>query len=546
MTEQQQTLTEPSESNAPAPAGAKKSIHPFGKKRRWKKAVLALAVLAAAGLGIQHFRGGSSEPEALPGYTVDTVQRRDLTTTVEGSATLEPADAYQVTTLLSGEILTAPFEQDGQVAKDAVLYTLDSSDARDSVNRAGISVEQAQLGVQQAQEALHPTATISGTIGEVFVHDGDNVTAGTALATVVGSTDLTMDFLFPYASTGDFYVGQSATVFIGDFDGSVTGRVVSVSDGSTITSNAMKACSVRVKVTNPGVVSTSFSASAVIGSYTSYGSAAVSMGASATVYASGSGTVTGFSRLAGSTVKQGDVLCTIESESTHSQLKTAQLNLESARLSAGSAAGSLQDYTIKSPIAGTVIEKKFKAGDKVDGASSGTLAVIYDLSSLKMEMNVNELDIGKVAVGQTVDITANALPGQVFTGVVERVSINGSTTNGFTTYPVTISVQDYGDLKPGMNVSTVIHCETVRDVLTVPVGAVVRGGTVQLPTPAAMTADGSAVVDPSQLESRAVTLGRSDDEYIEVTSGLEEGDQVICPADGSGGDDASSSAQLIG
>ena len=74
---------------------------------------------------------------------------------------------------------------------------------------------------------------------------------------------------------------------------------------------------------------------------------------------------------------------------------------------------------------------RFKAGDKVDGASSGTLAVIYDLSSLKMEMNVNELDIGKVRPGQTVEITAAALPGQTFRGVVDRVSINGTTTNGF-------------------------------------------------------------------------------------------------------------------
>lgn len=66
----------------------------------------------------------------------------------------------------------------------------------------------------------------------------------------------------------------------------------------------------------------------------------------------------------------------------------------------------MDDYNIKSPIAGTVIEKNFKAGDKVDGASSGTLAVIYDLSYLELEMAVDELDIGKVEVGQEVRITA--------------------------------------------------------------------------------------------------------------------------------------------
>ncbi len=59
--------------------------------------------------------------------------------------------------------------------------------------------------------------------------------------------------------------------------------------------------------------------------------------------------------------------------------------------------------------------------------NSGSLAVIYDLSYLELEMAVDELDIGKVAVGQEVEITADALEGQTFSGVVDKVSINGTT-----------------------------------------------------------------------------------------------------------------------
>ena len=216
----------------------------------------------------------------------------------------------------------------------------------------------------------------------------------------------------------------------------------------------------------------------------------------------------------------------MESESIRAQLENARLSLESAQLSAASASDTLEDYNITSPISGTVIEKNFKAGDKVDGVSSGTLAVIYDLSSLKMEMSVSELDIGKVQVGQTVEITANALPGEVFTGVVERVGINGTTTDGFTNYPVTITLTEYGDLKPGMNVSVTILCETAENVLSVPVAAVARGDTVQVVPAAALSEDAAGVADPSQLEERSVVLGRSNAEYIEITSGLEEGETV--------------------
>ena len=159
--------------------------------------------------------------------------------------------------------------------------------------------------------------------------------------------------------------------------------------------------------------------------------------------------------------------------------------------------------------------------------SSGTLAVIYDLSHLKMEMNVSELDIAKVKVGQSVEITCSAVPGKTFAGVVDRVSINGTTTDGFTNYPVTIVLQDYGDLKPGMNVSASIIGETVEDAVSVPVGAVSRGNTVQVALPGALAEDGVTVADPSKVEERAVTLGINDENYIEITSGLEAGETVL-------------------
>lgn len=505
----------------------KKLTLPKSKKgRRWLKIAIALLVVAAVVAGCMSRLGGSGIQVGAV-YVPAAVERRDLTVSVAGTATLEPADAYNVTTLMTGEILAAPFEEDDLVEKDALLYTLDSGDAQEAVSRANISVEQARMQVQQAREAMKPTAAISGIINEVFVHNGDSVTVGTALCKIVASTDLTIDFLFPYTSSSSFYVGQPATVFIGNFDGSVQGSVASVSDSTTVTSNGMQACSVRVKLSNPGIVSDSFTASAVIGSYSSYGNATVTMAASATVYAAGNGTVSGFSKLPGSTVSKGETLCTIDSETLQDSLRSAQLNLESAQLTAGTAADNLNNYAIKAPISGTVIEKILKAGDKVDGVSSGTLATIYDLSYLKMQMNVDELNIGKVQVGQAVEITASALPGQTFTGTVDKVSINGTTTNGFTTYPVTIVLREYGALKPGMNVSANILGETVKDALCVPVDAVSRGNTVEVALPGALAEDGITLADRSKVETRDVVLGINDDAYIQITSGVEEGETVL-------------------
>ena len=496
-------------------------------KRPRRRGVIAgaLVILAAAVVISRLQQGGTAQAGA--NYQPVPVTRQDIAVTVSGSGTLAPADAYNVSTLISGSIEEAPFEEDDLVEKGTLLYTLDSGDARSSVQRANLSAAQARLSLEQAQEALHPTAPISGVINEVFVHNGDNVTAGTALVKILASRDLAVDFLFPYVKPSEFYVGQSATVFVGDFEDSVQGTVEAVSDSTSLMSNGQVGSSVRVKIVNPGVLSDNFKASAVIGSYSSLGQATVTMPGAATVYAAGSGTVTGFDKLAGSAVSKGEILCTVDSEANRTQVENARLSVDSADLSAGSAADNLDDYRIESPISGTVIEKKFKAGDKVDGAASGTLAIIYDMSYLKVEMNVGELDIGKVRAGQAVEISAAALAGQTFHGTVERVGVNGTTTGGFTTYPVTVVIRDYGELRPGMNVSATILGQTVEDALCVPVGAVNRGGTVLVPGQGAMTEDGSAVADAAKLEERPVTLGVSDEAYIQVTSGLEEGETVL-------------------
>ncbi|WP_417050775.1 efflux RND transporter periplasmic adaptor subunit [Dysosmobacter welbionis] len=525
-----ETSAEPQSAPAPEKQEKKKfSLKGLGgkKKKRWLKILIVLVVVAAVVVGCVSNMTKNVNNQLSSSYLVATAARQDLTVSVSGTATLQPADSYNVTTLLSGDIVSAPFEEGDLVAKDTLLYTMDSSDAQDSMDRAQISVQQAQLAYQQAQEALHPTATISGTVSEIYVHNGESVNAGAQLAKIVANTELSIDFLFPFAAPSDFYVGQSATVFVDGYAGSQMGTVTYVSNSSAITSNGKQAVSVRVRLNNPGAVSDAVTASAVIGNYSSYGQSPVSMPASTIVYAAGSGTVNDFTKLAGSTVTKGEVLCTVESETIRDQIENARLSLQSAQLSASTAADSVDDYNIKSPISGTVIEKNFKAGDKVDGASSGTLAVIYDLSYLKLEMAVAELDIGKVEVGQRVEITADALEGQTFEGVVDKVSINGTTTNGFTNYPVTIIIEDYGDLKPGMNVSAEIIGEEIPNALCIPVDAVDRGNTVTVPGPGALNEDGTAVVDITKLETKEVTLGRSDDEYIEVTGGLEAGDVVL-------------------
>lgn len=97
---------------------------------------------------------------------------------------------------------------------------------------------------------------------------------------------------------------------------------------------------------------------------------------------------------------------------------------------------------------------------------------------MTLEMSVDELDVGDVAVGQQVEITADAIEDETFYGTVTNVSLQGSYSNGVTNYPVTVTLEETGDLRPGMNVDAKIILDSSSDALVIPAGALMRGNRV--------------------------------------------------------------------
>lgn len=486
---------------------------------------VCVVVAAAAVFAAAHLLGGQ-EAAAAATYQETAVERRTITDTLSSSGTLQPADSYTVTTLVSGEVLSDTFEKGDEVQEGQLLYTLDSSNADSSLTQSENSYSQAQTSYEQAVAAKYPSADMSGTVSEVYVKNGQSVTAGTEICRIVGDNNLYMTFLFPYASSSDFYVGQSATVYIGDFEGSISGTVTAVSKSSVTTSTGIQAVSVEVKAANPGLVTEDYTATAAIGNYLSYGQTAINLSASSVITAQASGKISGLSLLAGDTVTEGQRICTITGDSVDNQIESARINLSNASSSVENAQDTLDNYSITAPISGTVVTKNAKAGDTIQGGSDSTLCVIYDLSYLEMTMNIDELDIGKVSEGQTVQITADAAEGKTYTGVVTDVSVAGTTSGGITTYPVTVRIDETEGLLPGMNVDAEIVLSSDEDVLAIPSAAVNRGNTVLI------TADSPSAVNALDQEAPEgyvyvqVETGVSDDSYIAVTSGLQEGDTV--------------------
>lgn len=496
-----------------------------GKKgRRWiVLCVLAVAVIGGGTAFLSRTRAKAAKVETT--YTAAGVEKRSITNSLTGSGTLQPADSYTVTTLVSGEVLSDTFEEGDIVEKDQLLYTIDSSDV-------STTETQAQTNYTQALKAKYPTADISGTVSEVYVSNGDAVSAGTELCRISASNDLTIDFQFSYAKDGDFYVGQPAKIYLNGYAGYIDGTVAQIGSSSVANGTGMKMTTVRVKAANPGLVTGDCTASAVVGNYTSYGQTTVKVGTGSTITASASGKVSGLTLMPGDSVSSGQRICTITGDSVDNQLQNAKASLENAQ-------DRLDDYMVTSPITGTVVEKTVKAGDNVGTGSNSnnTLCIIYDLTYLEMTLNIDELDIDNVEVGQTVNVTSDAKEGQTFTGVVTKVSVVGTTSGGTTTYPVTVRIDDTDGLRPGMNVDAEIVLSSADGVLAIPSLAVNRGDTVLVTSDSPSAANALEQEAPEGYAYVQVTTGVSDDSYIEITSGLQEGDTVAYLRTASSGSD---------
>ena len=504
-----------------------------GKKRRWKKfAVAGVALVVAAGVGWQMLSPGQSSAASATSYTTAEVTRMDVSSSITGSGTLEAADSYSVTTLIEGSILTADFEEGDEVEEGTILYTIDSSDASNSLEQAEISLNQAQRSYNnqlESQEDLIITSPVSGQVYSIDVEVGDAVAAGETVATIRDSQTMSLEVSFPADAAASFYVGQSATVTLDSTFETLTGIISEISGTDTVLTGNVIVRTVTIDVSNPGGLSTEQTASAAVGTATSTASGTFTYKEEETVTAEVSGEVSSIRVSEGDQVSSGQTLIVLTSDDLDDSLQSASESLRNAEISLENQYENLDDYTITSPIKGTIVDKNYNAGETTE--ANEVLCTIYDLSYLTMTLSVDELDIASIEVGQSVSIVADAVEDTTYTGTVTKVSVAGTSSGSATTYPVTIRIDETDGLLPGMSVDATIELASAEDVLAIPSAALNRGDTVLVTADSPSAANGTLVEstteDGEDYYSVEVTTGVSGDDYIEIVSGLQEGDTVV-------------------
>lgn len=206
------------------------------------------------------------------------------------------------------------------------------------------------------------------------------------------------------------------------------------------------------------------------------------------------------------------------------------LDLRSEELSLRQKREALADYYVRAPFDGVIASVDAHKGDSMN--SGATIATLITKQKVA-EISLNEIDVAKVEVGQKATLTFDALEELTISGQVVEVDMVGTVSSGVVNYTVKIGFDTDNDkVKPGMTVTANIITEMKQDVLAIPVSAVKTQGNISYVEVVNQeiqqgSQGGTGVLLPNPPSQVEVVTGLSNDETIEIVSGLEEGQQYV-------------------
>ncbi len=442
-------------------------------RARWKILVAVLAVLVVVFLGSRVLARRGAATRAASQQTA-LVERGNLTATVGATGSIRALQSAMLAWGTSGTVEKVNVAVGDHVSSDDILATLELSSLPQNVILASVDLQEAQNGMvlnlansatalAQAQNTLEDAQQILYN----FTHPGKQVDIDQAYANMVlakDQLDTARDNYEPYAKKPQNNLARANFLL----------RYT----------EAQQRYDSAVRVYNSFVGT-----------------------ANATDIAVAEGNV--------SVAKAQLELAQQDYDAALSGPNSQSPSEAEARLAAAQSVVSLAN--VKAPFAGTITDAYPHQGDLV---SPGVVAFqLDDLNHLQVDVEVSEVDINRVQVGQTATITLDAAPDKEYSGQVVAVALAGVVDQGAVNFRVTVQLSDADkSVLPGMTAAVNIVVTELQDVLLVPNRAVrIQNGNRIV-----------YVLRNGALLPITITLGASSETYSEVLSGdLKEGDTIV-------------------
>ena len=475
--EQATPVTEPAAAAEAAPKGgwaAKWKDMPKKKRRRLIRRIIVLVIVIAAAVGAWWFFLRDKQPEAQ--VVTDVVSYGSITSTVEGSGLTKAKKSETITLTTAGTVQDVLVTEGQQVTAGTPLFTVDSEAARTAVEKARKDVEgyEKQLRTLQKDIAgLNLAAGYPGKLMEtVTLNPGDTITKGQKVAVLADDTRLRLEQYYSYAYEGTIKVGQTMDVSIPSLMTSVKGTVEAVHMVSRITPEGSKLFSVDVLVPNDGALTADMAASAT---------ATVN---GETVYPYEAGKLAYY--------RTGDLCSTVNGTVISSdlvdylQVKEGQVLVRIDGEDSESEIFSVQQSLEEAQKALETAQKNLDNCNAV-APIDGTVIGLGIQAGQEIEANTTVLtiaDTSTIVVDATVDErnVSYVKPGMMvtidqwgttFEGIVESVSLNSKAENGVASYPMVISVDNVdGTLMTGSYINYSLVASENDNCLVVPIQCV--------------------------------------------------------------------------
>ena len=550
--EQQAAALAEQEGGTPAPPPESEQKPEKKKKQRKKlskkqKRIITLLVVLAAAAAIvtalsKFLSGGEGEAEIM----TQPVGYGSITSTVEGSGTAKAKESKAINITTAGTVLDVFVNEGDQVQAGTKLFTIDSPNARTAVDKARQDVEARQKEVDQLIEAgdnLTVRAEFAGKLIQVkdVPEAGEDITAGTGLATLVDDRTLKLEQYYSYAYENDIYPGQSVTVSIPAVMEQLSGRVTEVNKVSRISPEGSRLFQVMIELTNPGTLGADMAASAVIEANGQtiypYEQGTLKYNRSIDVVTKVGGKVEWEHILNYMDVSAGQELMRITGDKNDVELYNAREALKTAEEDLKKAEENLANLNAVAPISGTVIGLAITPGMEIQ-ANTAVIS-IADTTTIQVTAQVDERNISYIKAGMFVDINQW---GNTYSGFVETVSLNPEYVNGAAMYPATILVDNAeGQMYTGGSVTYSLVASESENCLVLPIQcvkyvpdpetgenlSVVFVETAERPENAVDVDTSSLNIPEEGFFAVPVETGISDKYNVEILSGVSEGDIVF-------------------
>lgn len=483
------------------------------KKKSTKRIVILVIVLVIVALGVfGYLRMRANQAElAKTTYDIVDVAKGTIEVKVKGAGTVEPISDETVFADAVGKVTDVLHENGDSVSAGDVVAVMESDSLeseKSSLEKQIDDVDMQILTARSTSGSKNVVSPVEGVVKAVYAKDGDTVDAVVerdgALA-VICPDDL-MKTQVPFKNAP--VPGDSATVTIGT--ASVNGVVISVSGGKA-----------TVQFEDDGFA---IGDTAVVtdASGAEMGSGAVAVANPVYVAAKG-GMVDDVRVETGDDVSRGGKLMTLDGEILSSSLYSLLEQRESLQEDLDNVTGDIDNLSVRAGSDGVVTGLTLKKGQSVQQGAA--LFTVQSDNAVKIDVDIDELDIASIETGDDATVTFDALPEKTYTANITKINTVGTAQNNVTKYTITLTLENAEGVMLGMSADVQIVSEQAQNVLLIPVEAI---QTINGEKFVVFEGDIDKNLNYTQATHKVVT-GITDGVNIEVKEGLKEGDRVAVP-----------------